>query len=313
MLAGVETMLRHKDVLQGVHFKWITDHKGLIYLLNQKSLSGRQARWMEKISSFMFEVVYVAGTENVLADSLSRLYSDDSPGTERARSEFTMFDAMDEDPAALTSEMVLLAGINAIVATHRNPNKRDVPAETGRPETSREFAQRFKDKFVLRGPKGRTEGGNGNKEQSSPITHQPLSDHTDHDRNDLIAPEIAATETALVDVLQNDAGIDVLNELKGHYKDDTLFKSIMEKPKEFRNFQIRNGLIYLKLEGKSLLCIPKILIKGRNIHEIIISEAHSILAHLGANKTLNYLRDHVWWKGMVADTKAYCETCSTWM
>ena len=41
MLAGVETMLRHKDVLQGVHFTWVTDHKGLIYILNQKSVSGR--------------------------------------------------------------------------------------------------------------------------------------------------------------------------------------------------------------------------------------------------------------------------------
>jgi hypothetical protein len=57
MLAGIETMLRYRDILQGVHFKWITDHRGLINLINQKSLSGRQARWMEKISSFMFDVV----------------------------------------------------------------------------------------------------------------------------------------------------------------------------------------------------------------------------------------------------------------
>jgi hypothetical protein len=129
MLAGVETMLRHKDVLQGVLFKWITDHKGLIYLLNQKSISGRQARWLEKISPFNFEVVYAAGSENVLADALSRIYSNDSPGTERARSEFTSFDSMDEEPAALVSNMVLLAGMEAIVATHRNS---DSPgAETG--------------------------------------------------------------------------------------------------------------------------------------------------------------------------------------
>jgi transposase InsO family protein len=33
------------------------------------------------------------------------------------------------------------------------------------------------------------------------------------------------------------------------------------------------------------------------------------LAHLGANKTINYLRDHVWWKDLVSDTKSYCETC----
>jgi hypothetical protein len=68
MFAGVETMLQHRDILQGVHFKWITDHKGLIYLLNQKDISGRQARWLEKNSSFVFEVVYVAGYENVLAE-----------------------------------------------------------------------------------------------------------------------------------------------------------------------------------------------------------------------------------------------------
>ena len=61
MLAGIETMLRHVDILQGTKFKWLTDHKGLIYLLNQKNLSGRQARWLEKISSFTFEVVYIAG------------------------------------------------------------------------------------------------------------------------------------------------------------------------------------------------------------------------------------------------------------
>ena len=34
-----------------------------------------------------------------------------------------------------------------------------------------------------------------------------------------------------------------------------------------------------------------------------------MLAHLGASKTLEYLRDHVWWKDMVTDVKAFCETC----
>ena len=40
LLAGIETMLRHCDLLQGTKFKWVTDHKGLIYFLNQKNLSG---------------------------------------------------------------------------------------------------------------------------------------------------------------------------------------------------------------------------------------------------------------------------------
>jgi len=36
-----------------------------------------------------------------------------------------------------------------------------------------------------------------------------------------------------------------------------------------------------------------------------------MLAHLGANKTLDYLREQVWWKDIVSDTKAFCETCVT--
>ena len=137
MLAGVETMLRHKDILQVVHFKWITDHKGLIYLLNQKSVSGRQARWLEKISSFFFDVEYVAGSDNVLADALSRIYSGDSPGTERARSEYTEFDVLDDDDMHVSSSMVLLAGLEAVVATHRPSRLPSDGAESGRPESSR--------------------------------------------------------------------------------------------------------------------------------------------------------------------------------
>lgn len=36
-----------------------------------------------------------------------------------------------------------------------------------------------------------------------------------------------------------------------------------------------------------------------------------LLAHLGAAKTVDYLRTQVWWKDLVSDTKAYCKTCDT--
>ena len=69
--------------------------------------------------------------------------------------------------------------------------------------------------------------------------------------------------------------------------------------------------MYLKVQECKLLCIPNIIIRGRNTCEIVLSEAHSLLAHLGANKTLDYIRDHLWWKTMVSDTKAFCESCTT--
>ena len=165
----------------------------------------------------------------------------------------------------------------------------------------------MKDKFVLRGPRERMEGGN-----TTANTHNSLSlPNKDTFPKKEIFQEIE-TNASLADViLESNAEIDLFEELKGHYHEDPMYKSIMDKPKEFRNFEVKDDLIYLKENGRKLLCIPKILVKNRNLREIIISEAHSILAHLGAHKTLHYLRDHVWWKDMVSDTKAYCETCVT--
>jgi hypothetical protein len=73
-LAGLETMVRHRDILQGVHFTWLTDHKALTHFFKQKDLLGRFARWVNKLMEFDFEIEYVPGEENILPDALSRMY-----------------------------------------------------------------------------------------------------------------------------------------------------------------------------------------------------------------------------------------------
>jgi len=54
-----------------------------------------------------------------------------------------------------------------------------------------------------------------------------------------------------------------------------------------------------------------IMVSDRKIRELIISQAHSILAHLGPQKTLHYLKDNIWWPGLTANVKAFCESCHT--
>ncbi|KAF9005333.1 hypothetical protein BDZ89DRAFT_890930, partial [Hymenopellis radicata] len=92
------------------------------------------------------------------------------------------------------------------------------------------------------------------------------------------------------------AGLDLPRIIRDKYAGDPVFRAVLAKPKEFRNFDVDNGLIYLRLEERRLLCVPKLLVNGRNVHELIIDEAHSLLAHLGYRKTLAYLRTQVWWK-----------------
>lgn len=331
MLAGIETMLRHVDILQGITFKWLTDHKGLIYLLNQKNLSGRQARWLEKISSFSFEVVYIPGSENVVADALSRMYANDSPGTIRAPSEFPLHDVADDDTVDTLqqmSELPILAGLEARVATRRGSRVRKPTEKAAAAQAEGSPTREDGPSKVSVRPRPsvkRKEGGSTEKNvpwvtQETEQQTEPVNKDVPTEERDTEASPEADRETSQeldTDELnksmlaQGDWGIDILSGIKGRYPEDPFFRVVLEKPREFRNFESKDGSVYLKENDRRVLCIPRVLVQGRSAREIIISEAHSMLAHLGANKTLDYLRDHVWWKDMVADVKAFCETCHT--
>jgi len=134
MLASVKTMLRHHDILQGVKFHWFTDHKGLVHLLKQKNLSRRQARCLEKISEFDFEVIYVPSSDNVLSDALLRLYAYDKPGTVHAHNEHIYLDVADNGRLKTHSiSMPLLVGLEGAsinlgdtVETGNEDNVRDL-------------------------------------------------------------------------------------------------------------------------------------------------------------------------------------------
>ena len=162
LLAGYETMLRYRDILQGVRFRWYTDHRGLIHLLNQRNLSGRQARWMERIGEFEFEVIYVPGAENILSDALSRLYSNDSPGTVRAASEYAKHDDTAATATVLSLGLIslpMLVGLEARAVTLRSRRRSAPSVQVDGPRLRLQDSRGRR--LVLHGPRERTEGGNG--------------------------------------------------------------------------------------------------------------------------------------------------------
>lgn len=348
LLAGVETMLRHRNILQGTRFRWFTDHKGLVHLLRQKNLTGRQARWIEKISEFDFEIVYVPGSTNVLADALSRIYSYDEPGTVRSKTEYTEYDET-RIPRSNSQNITtpLTVGLEAratFLQASKNPK-----------ETAKQFAKRIK-RVVLKvnDPKERQKGESGgttlkNSEANSSLSESqpqqevqpnsrrelpnserlefPDADLSDRDLSSVAGgsrgfsgdfrPEMNQTEQlqdwlnpGLIDVIaEGKPGFEFPQCLKGRYVEDKFFELIVQRPDEFKNFEVKDDLVFIKTEGRKLLCIPRVLIEGRSAQEIIISHAHSILAHLGTYKTITYLRDHVWWRDLNSDVQRYCETC----
>jgi hypothetical protein len=79
-LAIVCALREWRHYLHGTKFKVITDHRSLKFLQQQPHLSARQARWMEFLQEFDFDIEYQQGKDNVVADALSRRV-DHSAGT----------------------------------------------------------------------------------------------------------------------------------------------------------------------------------------------------------------------------------------
>ena len=68
----VHALKMRRHYLMGRIFELRTDHCGLKYLFDQPTLNARQARWLEFLCEFDFEIKHIKGKENKVADALSR-------------------------------------------------------------------------------------------------------------------------------------------------------------------------------------------------------------------------------------------------
>ncbi len=75
LLAVIRALKKWKYDLIGVPFFVYTDHKTLLNFNTQPDLSRRQARWMELMSAYDCKFMYIKGSDNTVADALSRLPS----------------------------------------------------------------------------------------------------------------------------------------------------------------------------------------------------------------------------------------------
>ena len=72
LLAIICALKSWRPYLYGAKFTVMTDHKSLHDFKTQPRLSGRQTRWKDVIAEYNFEIEYVEGKSNVVADGLSR-------------------------------------------------------------------------------------------------------------------------------------------------------------------------------------------------------------------------------------------------
>jgi len=72
MMEMLHALKKWCPYLIGRHFKVKIDHDSLKYLLEQRISLEEQQKWVTKILGYDFEILYKKGTQNVVADALSR-------------------------------------------------------------------------------------------------------------------------------------------------------------------------------------------------------------------------------------------------
>jgi hypothetical protein len=78
MIMILEALLKWEDKLIGYCIHVVTDHQGLEFFKMQDWLLSRQTRWMEYLSRFNFDIRYIWGKLNKVADCLSHYYESDT-------------------------------------------------------------------------------------------------------------------------------------------------------------------------------------------------------------------------------------------
>lgn len=362
LLAIVESLKRFRNMLHGTRFRICTDHKALQHFMNQKTLSSRQSRWLDVLNEFDFEILYIPGKTNILADSLSRIYSEDAPGTVRAESEYILEPVDDDSPLGhITTSSIalpnacrfsapLLTGPEALWSAAAALQSDAEGAGTGRPKRKAAASARSawawlmpKDKPLAVqpeegppatadrdpvGPAFATQAADSTTaaESPDPVTAaEPASelegagedprDSSNHgpdlENNSAEDDFFEYGEADLGAVIRSsEPELSIPSVFSRHYANDKFFKMVLEKPDDYTNFDEEAGLIYLLTSEERLICVPSFLHQGRSVREIIIEQAHRLLAHLSASKTLQYIRAQFWWKDMVRDVDHYCRTCS---
>ena len=85
LLAIVQAFEEWRPELEGSPdaIEVITDHKALEYFMKSRLLSRRQARWSEFLSRFNFKICYRPGSQNGIADVLSRPIGEEDPSVNK--------------------------------------------------------------------------------------------------------------------------------------------------------------------------------------------------------------------------------------
>jgi hypothetical protein len=294
-LAILEALQKWEDKLMGYKVHVITDHKALEFFKTQSALSHRQRRWMDYMSRFDFDITYIKGELNKVADCLSRYYESDTESDVHEPYDYVRADAR-IDPTGEDLPVPRFHEIAERVIEIRALREGEV-RRSKRLQERRE--ERIIEAQIL-------------AEANAKEPYSPTSDSTvNGDRETITIDDDITLEDTIFQryagespaTLEDD---EFIHAIKTGYSEDKLFTLILEKPQDYAGFSVREGMIWTNnIRGDEVVCVPR----NRETITQLVDQAHGTLGHFGNQRTTEYLRRWYWWPQIAKDVREFCRTC----
>ncbi|SJL18178.1 uncharacterized protein ARMOST_21755 [Armillaria ostoyae] len=246
-------------------------------------------RWMEYLSRFDFDITYVKGVSNKVADALSRYYESDTPEDQHHLAEFVNAD-------------IRIDKLGEDIPLGRKEEAEEMVIHLRAMETRRESA-RLKEKRETRELEAEEMENAWEPEESEPV-QLPKVNPTVIDSRD--------KGKSLRTTMDSDPAF--VSDIKSSYATDPIFSKVLKAPNDHPRFFVEEGLIWTEnayKPGEKLLCIPKTPKGLHSLRGAVIEQAQEVVGHFGPQRMADYICHWYWWPKLYGTCEFFCRTCET--
>jgi hypothetical protein len=298
-LAILEALMKWEDKLFGYRIHIITDHKALEFFKSQEKLSPRQIRWHEYMSRFDFDITYVKGESNKIADVLSRYYESDTTLDIHAAYEYVRADQR-IDPTGST------------LPKQRWKEMAEAQVELrAMEEVARRRSRRLQERREARDVEADAMAAANAAQVSTTKPSVGAARPSQVEDEDVSLGDTLLGGEFVEDPLTLGDEPSFLESIRSGYNQDTFFSRLEKNPTEYKGFtKGEDGLWRTKNHrDDNVICVPNVPYEEHSTVGMLIEQAHRIVGHYGSQRTAEYLRRWYWWPQMNANVRSFCLSC----